>query len=109
MLAEEEDSMKSMLERLDQYMDKKGLEINVEKTKVLRFRKGGDRWRKVSWSWKGKRIEEIGEYKYLGYRVQRNGSQESHVEERVKKAASVMGQVWGIGKRRFGRDWKRRI
>jgi len=31
------------------------------------------------------------------------------VKERVKKAAMVMGEVWGIGKRRFGRDWNRRI
>jgi len=27
----------------------------------------------------------------------------------VKKAMGVMGQVWGIGKRRFGGDWERRM
>jgi len=31
------------------------------------------------------------------------------VEERVKKAMVVMGQVWSIEKRRFGRDWERRM
>jgi len=31
------------------------------------------------------------------------------VKERVKKAAMVMGEVWGIVKKRFGRDWNRRI
>lgn len=31
-----------------------------------------------------------------------------HVRERVKKAVAAMGQIWGIGKRRFGRDWGRR-
>jgi len=30
------------------------------------------------------------------------------VEERMKKAMAVMGQVWGIGKR-FGGDWRRRV
>lgn len=31
------------------------------------------------------------------------------VKERVKKAMEVLGQVWGIGKRKFGGDWERRM
>ncbi|KYN50622.1 hypothetical protein ALC57_15112 [Trachymyrmex cornetzi] len=27
----------------------------------------------------------------------------------IERAMAIMGQVWGIGKRRFGRDWKRRM
>lgn len=27
----------------------------------------------------------------------------------MKRAAGIMGQVWGIGKRRYGMDWGRRI
>lgn len=46
------------------------------------------------------------EFKYLRYRIQRNGEQ---VRERVERAATVMGQVWGIGKRRFGKNWGRRL
>lgn len=49
------------------------------------------------------------EFKYLGYIIQRNGDQEAQVRERMAKAAVIMGQVWGIGKRRFEEDWKRRI
>ncbi|KYN21797.1 hypothetical protein ALC57_05823 [Trachymyrmex cornetzi] len=37
--------------------------------------------------------------------MQRNGGQEEHVKERVARAMVVMGQVWGIGKRRFGKDY----
>ena len=29
--------------------------------------------------------------------------------ERVRKGAAVMGMVWGIGKRLFGKDWERRM
>jgi len=54
-------------------------------------------------------LEEVKEIKYLGYTLQRNGGQEAHVRDRVKKAAAIMGQVWGIGKRRFGKDWGRKI
>lgn len=40
LLAEEEGSMRSLLKRLDNYLDRKGLQLNTEKTKVVRFRKG---------------------------------------------------------------------
>lgn len=49
-------------------------------------------------------IEEVKEIKYLGYVLQRNGDQEAQIRDRRKKAAAIMGQVSGIGKRRFGRD-----
>ena len=26
-----------------------------------------------------------------------------------REAAAVMGQVWGIGKRRFGKDWRKGV
>jgi len=31
------------------------------------------------------------------------------VKERMAKATAVMGQVWSIGKRKFRKDWKKRI
>lgn len=49
------------------------------------------------------------QYKYLGYIVQRNGGQEPQIRDRVKRGAAVMEQVWGVGKRRFGRNWGRRL
>lgn len=29
------------------------------------------------------------------------------MEERLRKGSAILGQVWGIGKRRFGKDWGR--
>lgn len=83
--------MRSMIERMENYLDKKELGLNAEKTKIVRFRKGEGKMGKVEWRWKGKRIEEVGECKYLGYVVKRNGGQEKQVKERVEKAAAVMG------------------
>lgn len=31
-------------------------------------------------------------------------SQIAHIIDRVRKGATIIGQVWGIGKRRFGKD-----
>lgn len=85
------------------------MEVNVEKTKVMRCRKGGGKWKKVVWKWKGEKIEEVRKFRYLGYTLMANGGQKEHVRERVKKGAVVMREVWGIGKRRFGKDWARRM
>jgi len=57
-LAEEEGEMRSLLERIERYLGRKGLELNAEKTKVLRFREGGGRLRKVDWRWKGKKLDK---------------------------------------------------
>ncbi|XP_043263108.1 uncharacterized protein LOC122403575 [Colletes gigas] len=109
MVAKDEEEMGSMIRRFEGYLEGKRLEVNVEKTKVVRFRKGGGRERKVEWRWKGKRIEEVKEFKYLGYVFKRNGGQEAQVRDRVRKAGVVMRQAWGIGKRKFERDWGKRM
>lgn len=46
---------------------------------------------KKDWRWKGKKIEEVREFTYLGYRMQRNGGQEAQVREKIKKAAVGSG------------------
>lgn len=43
LLMEEKDELRSMLERLKKYLKRKGLELNVEKMKVIRCRRGGGR------------------------------------------------------------------
>lgn len=109
LMAHEEEEMESMIVRLEEYLDKKKLELNASKTKMMRFRKGGGTVKKRGWRWKRKKIEEVKEFTYLGYRLQRNGKQEGYVRERIGRAAAIMGQVWGMGKRRFGKDWGKRV
>lgn len=76
LLAEEKGRMKSMIERLERYLDKKWLTLNM-KTKVMRFRKGRKRMKKIDWRWKG-----VKEFVYLGYTFKRNGRQEAHIKDR---------------------------
>lgn len=109
LLAEKKEGMVHMLGKLEGYLDKKKLEINMGKTKVMKFNKGGGRMKEIKWRWKGKRIEEVKEFIYLGYKLQRNGGQEAHMKDKVKKAGAVIKQVWGIGKRRFTGEWEKRI
>lgn len=55
----EEEEIKSIIERLEEYIERKGLEVNVEKIKMMKFKKGEGRWRKVNWSWRGQIIEDV--------------------------------------------------
>lgn len=41
--------------------------------------------------------------------MQMNGGQKAQIRDRERKAAVLMRQVWGIGRRRFGGDWRRRV
>lgn len=82
MLTEDEGILKGMMKWLEGYLEEKGLMLNVGKTKVMRCRKGGGRWKKVIWKWKGSLIEEVKEFNYLGYVMSYNGKQEKHIRER---------------------------
>lgn len=66
LLAENEDEMMSVMESLEGYLRRKGVELNPRKSKILRFRKRGERMGKGLWRWKGKIIKEVGEFRYWG-------------------------------------------
>lgn len=55
LFTEDEGNMKNMLRRLEGYLDKKRLEVNAEKTKVMRFleSKGKDEQGKIVLERKG--------------------------------------------------------
>jgi len=73
LMAEDEQRMKAMVRRLERYLEEKKLELNVEKTKIMKYRRGAGRKKKVDWRWKGRKIEEVREFKYLGYTLMQNG------------------------------------
>jgi hypothetical protein len=73
------------------------------------FGKGRKGRGRRKWKWKGKELEEVGEFKYLGYMFDRKGGQERQMREVGRRARVVMREVWGIGKRWFDGEWKRKI
>lgn len=54
-------------------------------------------------------MEEVKEIKYLGYTMQKNGGQDRHIEERMRKAMTAIKQTWNIGERLFKEDFERRM
>lgn len=77
LMEEGEDEMRSMKRRLEGYLNRKCLELNTEKTKIIRSKKGKRRWSKKDWKWKEKKLEEVRQYKYLVYVMQGNGGQKA--------------------------------
>ena len=108
-LAEREEQMESMIRMLEGYFEKRELKVNVEKTKIMRFRKGGGRSKKMEVKWRGRRIQEVTESKYLGHVFKKTEELESYISDRVRKVGAVMRQVGGIEKRKFERKWERRM
>lgn len=54
-------------------------------------------------------MKEVSRFKYLGYVFHRGGKQEEQMKDRIKRGMMIMRQVWGIGKRKFGGEWGKRI
>ena len=59
--------------------------------------------------WKGIKIEVVKKFKYLGYIIRANKDKKAHIRDMIKKAAGIVKQIWGTGKRRFKKNWKRRM
>lgn len=83
--------------------------MNAEKSKVLIFKRRRSQKRREEWKWGEEKIEEVKDFKYLGYHFQKNGGSETHIRETVKKATSAMKQTWGNGERRFKNNYTRRM
>lgn len=55
LMARDEGEMRGMIRTLERYVERKKLEVNVAKTKIMSCRKGEGRRKKIHWMWKGKK------------------------------------------------------
>ncbi|XP_051156194.1 uncharacterized protein LOC127278503 [Leptopilina boulardi] len=108
LIAEEESGLRLLMREFELYVREKDLWINVDKTKVMNFRKKRVKDKEV-WSMNGKSVQEVNEFCYLGYWFKWNGSQDLNVSRRIEKGGKVMKQIWEIRERRLKNDWRKRI
>ena len=71
---------------LEQKATELGLKINLNKTKVVVFRKGGFLSRLENWKIYGQKIETVNSYRYLGYTLTSKLSTDLALAESVGKA-----------------------
>ena len=74
------------MKKLKRYLDERKLTLNAMKSKIMIFGKGREKNKKTKWIWKGREIEIVKKFVYLGIRLQKNGQWKAHIRDRVKKA-----------------------
>lgn len=98
-IAEDARGLKKMLKGMEKYMEKKKLKVNAKKTKVIVFRNGGRRGKKEDWEFNGEKIEEVKEYKYLGFWFNAQNNYNRQIAEVAQKAQKAANMTWGVNMR----------
>ena len=89
-LSETKEGLQRGLESLENYCRKWGIKVNAAKTKVIVFKKGGGTVGTDLWYFKGKTLETVSAFKYLGYWVSKSGSFALGTQEIVNSARRAL-------------------
>lgn len=93
--------LQNQLNSLREASEELGLEVNLSKTKVMVFRKGGFLGKREKWFYGREKIEVVNNYKYLGYTLTTKLSVDVALAEyagRAKnKAVSIFRVLYKLG------------
>lgn len=108
LVAKNREALKEMLSVLKRFLKDRDLVLNVEKTKVLVFNRK-KKEKREKWKWGNKEVEEVQNFKYLGFIFNRKADYGDHIKELAGKGRLAANMVWGLGERicrdDFGRRW----
>ena len=94
--------LQTQIDNLKRGAERLGLVVNLEKTKVMVFRKGGFLGRLEKWYYGEERIEVVNKYKYLGYTLTTKLSVDIALAEHAGKAkgkiVSIFRALYRLGK-----------
>ena len=92
LLSRSESGLQILLNRLGEYCRKWRMEVNIEKTKAMKFSGNGHKCKSV-FLYNGKPLENVAKYKYLGIEFSSSGSWSSaiaNISNRGKKALFLL-------------------
>ena len=107
LVARNKEALEDMMDTMRKFFNARKLILSTEKTKVLVFNKQGNS-KKENWIWEGKVIEEVKDFKYLGFTFSRDCSYKEHIKELKKKGIAAARIVWRLGKGCCKNDFRRR-
>ncbi|MCG8049041.1 MAG: reverse transcriptase family protein, partial [Candidatus Thiodiazotropha endolucinida] len=93
LISDSKQGLQNSLTHLETYCNKWKLTINVEKTKIMIFQKGG-RLPQETFTLYGKNVEVVKEFNYLGYTVSCGGSFQKAINILADKAVRAMGLLF---------------
>ena len=96
--SETPEGLQKSLDNFEIYCKKWNLTVNVEKTKVVVFRKGGILARNEIWSYNGQLIETVAAFNYLGIVLSSGGSFIQATKTLADKGIKAMHNLFDITK-----------
>ena len=94
LLANSEEGLQKVIDRLDQTANKYNMRINIGKTKVMRISHLKNRTMKIIVE--GKVLEVVQEFKYLGSIITNDGRCETDIRRRIARAKAKMVELENI-------------
>ena len=88
LMSETETGLQRIFDRLEEYCDKWGMEVNTDKTKIMKFSGNGHRCKTVV-RYKSYSAENVFKYKYLGTEFSSSGSWTNAISNLSGRAMKV--------------------
>ena len=95
-LSESAYGMKLKIKALEEYFASLSLSVNIDKTKILVFQKGGRISRKLNFEYNGTRLEIVSKYTYLGVVFSSSGKFVNAAVEFKKSGCQAIGAIWKV-------------
>jgi len=96
-LADSARELQKMMRAVEGFCERWRMQVNMSKTKVMKFGTRGVGTLKVMW--KGKELEEVAEYKYLGMLVEKGGRWKKTKAKMLRKARRAAAMAWNMAVR----------
>lgn len=84
-----------MIKKLEEFTEIWNLTVNLEKSKIVVFRKNRGRLKRTErWYYKGHPVEIVNNYKYLGVTLTAHSQFNTHLDERGRVAKKSINSIW---------------
>jgi len=96
LLAESATDLQSMINNLEHYCAKWGLQVNTLKSEVMVFRNGGRLADNEKWFYEGRQLNVVNEYTYLGVVITPKMMFQKHTERKNLAAKNSINSTWKV-------------
>jgi len=96
LLGSSQENLQAKINCAADFFKERGLRLNLDKTKVIIFRRGGPVSKNIWFSWRGRPIRIVNKYVYLGIIFSSSGSFSLACQEAVRKGLQAQGAIFSI-------------
>jgi len=94
LVAQSKESLQHKIDIAARFFRKRGLRVNLDKTKVVVFKRRGRTASSDQFTWAGAKVEVVNTYCYLGVNLRSTGNFHDTAEEFLRKGLSAQGAVF---------------